>query len=819
MRPYLAVIKDSFRAAMASWVLYIMLVLITIFLLAILPVSYHEQLTTRLYATEVIDPGALMAQVFDAGIKDEPSPERRIWLKLDESLRDDLRSLQAPLKGGDDLSRRDVAAIIQRVQQTVAELITAIDAMLEDEELYDEKSWENVELPDEAQEFLDQGIDNLSHDRIARLNRLLVDATFRGLIRSSPGTSMQFTYAGWEISQTLPLRKKELAKEIHENLPWFLDKFVFSFGLFVAILVTAPIIPQMFETGSIHLLLSKPVSRWALFLAKFLGGCAFTLLCAAYLFSGMFLIFGLRLDIWHMGILLGIPVYVFVFAIYYTVSAMASVLWRNSIVAVVMAILFWLLCFVVGLTKQGFDASFGLFRLTTVLEAGKDIVCVDEVNCPYVWDESSKKWERILLPEELMDDPASRLFSGPIQGLVYDKANDRLLAIQTPLSRPTIQLLVVGQGKDGWRYLEAAFAPLMTTDLLKEPDGHVITFSRLGVIQRLEKDPIELLKELEKLGRELEAEEKTNPNENGGEEVEAKNSAKEASEDEAGDGEAGTDDEEDDFIVNPFVEAGPVPSLVINAPSTVAMNADTGMLAAFSRGAITLLTKDPRGIYQRTNPTQSKPVIMDGDEDLKVAMAFGGNTLLVARSDGSIVALDSKTLKTRKQFEPEKHTQPRYVQVSPEGRWFAIVFHNGNLWILDTNNDEIKRARVTGQGDISAVAFTGRGQLLVSDRMNRVSEYLLDPERIDRRFSPRMSMVERCYRYVINPIYYICPKPGEFHNTVTFLLTSEETRGDELRDASTAQKQLRPWTPVWSGLIFIAVMLGLGCFYIERQEF
>jgi ABC-type transport system involved in multi-copper enzyme maturation permease subunit len=69
-------------------------------------------------------------------------------------------------------------------------------------------------------------------------------------------------------------------------LPWLIDKGLLAIGLFIAILVTAPTIPQMFETGSLHLLLSKPISRSLLFLAKFVGGCAFVVICATYLSAG-----------------------------------------------------------------------------------------------------------------------------------------------------------------------------------------------------------------------------------------------------------------------------------------------------------------------------------------------------------------------------------------------------------------------------------------------------------------------------------------------------------------------------------------------------
>ena len=48
MRPYLAIIKDSFRAALASKVLYVLLGLIVLFLLLLAPAHIRESLDTRI---------------------------------------------------------------------------------------------------------------------------------------------------------------------------------------------------------------------------------------------------------------------------------------------------------------------------------------------------------------------------------------------------------------------------------------------------------------------------------------------------------------------------------------------------------------------------------------------------------------------------------------------------------------------------------------------------------------------------------------------------------------------------------------------------
>jgi hypothetical protein len=35
----------------------------------------------------------------------------------------------------------------------------------------------------------------------------------------------------------------------------------------------------------------------------------------------------------------------------------------------------------------------------------------------------------------------------------------------------------------------------------------------------------------------------------------------------------------------------------------------------------------------------------------------------------------------------------------------------------------------------------------------------------------------------------------------------------------TIQAKIDPWSPIWSGLLFQAIMLTLGCFYIHWQDF
>ena len=70
MRPYLAIIADSFREALASRVLWILLVLITLLLAALVPLGYRSEQTAEFRQGDFLDARALVEAIhrdFDQG--------------------------------------------------------------------------------------------------------------------------------------------------------------------------------------------------------------------------------------------------------------------------------------------------------------------------------------------------------------------------------------------------------------------------------------------------------------------------------------------------------------------------------------------------------------------------------------------------------------------------------------------------------------------------------------------------------------------------------------------------------------------------------
>ncbi len=761
MRPYLAIIKDSFREALASRVLWILLLLITLGLAALAPLGFRGEQTTKFQPGDFRDARAVaraMIQQYDAGT---PSPGFRIVSKLAESDRKLLRSFAATKE------QRDFSFFTELQQ-----IADRLNGLLDQRDLYQEEDWSDVLLGSEARDFLDQGIDKLSDDDLARLNRLLIEVPYEQDFRPQPSKQIVITYMGASVSPPIRMSQRRV-KQIVELivLPVSFELFVGPIALLTAILVTASIIPQMFDPGSLSLLLSKPVSRSLMFLAKFAGGCAFILINAGYFFTGIWLLLGLRLDIWNNGFLFCILIFLFLFAVYYSVSAFTGVVWRNAIVSVVLTILFWFVCWLVGITKGAFESILiESQKIVQLLQADDTLIAVDERGATRRWNAVDKAWEQTFLGGNLGNMQR-------VLGPVYDAKDQTLLASQYSQHRMfrSGSTLQIGHKRDGWMQVDGPALPEGTFALLPDPHGRLLAVTYSGV-QRLTGD-LDTKKKLKVFFMEI-----------------------------------------PQSLEQPFQAAGPDSELKLNTPAVAAVNPKSADVAIYSRGKL-LLLKCIESKYSLV-----KSVAVDGDEEQGAAIAFAGSTILLGLADGRLLNYSSPELERRDQYEPETHSQPRFVCTSPDGAWFAVVFHNARMYVLNAENaDEsgMQLADVRGQGAISAVLFTPNDTLLVVDRAKRVSEYELETFRLQDSFAPTLTTMEMAYYYVVAPIYTVFPKPSELDNTIQYVLKKEETTdlGMQQGDLQAMRERIRPWAPVRSSLIFMVVMLAIACVYIERQDF
>lgn len=780
MRPYFAVVQDSFREAIGSPVLWVLLALLTLFLAMLAPIGAREELNTKLDLRDVSDWPELAKRMNAAAQKSTDSPGKRIWERMPADVREKMLTLKPP-EPGDFQSAAEFGG-------TLRKFIDALNAAIEKPDLFDPAAWSSIKLNAEAKELIDQGISKLTAAQRTRLHCVAVENAFGDLIRARPKNSVIFSYAIWDLDPPGPVPMSQA--RFHKQLaPWiaFLNDWVVGLVLvFAAILVTSPIIPRMFDQGQLHLLLSKPVTRSFLLLSQFLGGCAYVLLLTAYLLGGLWLILGLRLDYWDVQLLWMIPLYGFMFAIYYTVSVAAAVVWRSTLMSIIVSFLFFVSCFSLGFSKVFLEESFLLQqRVTQIVPVDGSVLAIDDRGLVNAWSKEKQGWEITFLPKQF-ESMGQGLAYLPIQmrsvGPVYVPERKALMAVQYPLTPGTgplnfgQQIVVVGGAENGWKHTPGSPAPLGTFAIFRESSGRVLALSNVG-LYRLAADPLRQSQPTKIFGV-------TVPG--------------------LGNGASS-------------VEVGPKSGLSLRSPTAAAYHAASKTLAIYSAGQLLVLRGEADGKYQILVERQLESTAND-----LLLLACDAQHVVLAHQDGRVQEMSTNKLADEGEFKPEPKSSPRFLQGSPTGGHFALVYQNGVLWTFDSGTSTWTRPRVTGQRDISAATYDDAGQLLVAEHTSRITTY--DPSTLARgeRYAPTLDFVQRSYYYGVLPFYTIFPKPGELGKTMKYIVTGKDTiefvngRGEGI---SAAQRQLNPWGPVWSGCAFMMVVLGLTCFYFERQEY
>lgn len=108
---------------------------------------------------------------------------------------------------------------------------------------------------------------------------------------------------------------------------------LYGFGMLLAILASAGLIPTIFEPGRIELLLSKPIERWHILLGRYLGNLLVIALNIFYPVLSLWIIFGVKTGVWTAGFLWGSVLTLFMFAVYLSVILLVGVVWESAVVA------------------------------------------------------------------------------------------------------------------------------------------------------------------------------------------------------------------------------------------------------------------------------------------------------------------------------------------------------------------------------------------------------------------------------------------------------------------------------------------------------
>jgi ABC-type transport system involved in multi-copper enzyme maturation permease subunit len=125
--------------------------------------------------------------------------------------------------------------------------------------------------------------------------------------------------------------------------------FLYVWGTVLALFASAGLIPSILEPGRIGLLLSKPVGRVTLLMGRYLGTVLIVSGNIIYLIASIWIIVGLKTNIWYPAFLFAIPITIFVFAVLLCVITFIGVLFESASVAVMISVA---LMFISGVLAQ-----------------------------------------------------------------------------------------------------------------------------------------------------------------------------------------------------------------------------------------------------------------------------------------------------------------------------------------------------------------------------------------------------------------------------------------------------------------------------------
>ena len=774
MKPYLAVLYDSFQESVRSKVLWILLAAWTLLLAALFPLSISQGESYAFTFADIENPRIILDNLAAASAGKGTRAQKAIYAKLDDEF-------QGILVQRQNNKRRIFTGM----------LISSFNKLLSNKELYNKEAWPTAAARKELKPLIEK--ENKTTAELEQLNRSLIDLAFPDNTKSALGQASWITYAGLKLGGALPFTEKQIKPFIETGIiPLVMRLGLGIAAMFVAIIITSPMIPDMFQTGSLHLLLSKPLSRNLLFLTKFLGGCIFVAFNIIYLLVGLYLYAGTRLDIWNLGILWCIPLFIFAFMIFYSVSALVGLIWKNPIICVVITAAFWGVCFGVGLIHFYFDFFLHVQPQTQRIYAINDTVMLaTQQGRIQFWDEESKSWRTAYGA-----DVDGQKVLGPVW-LPSEKA----IYFGRPRFNP------FGMGGNQGAKLEFARTPDLADPNDKTFTSKIWEDGRMDSGPDLPGEPLQIIPWKNTLAV-LNASGFYVFNPAAANNSEEKNIV------------AGIAGRVGSFFGNSavtlpneaFVEQAPKEWKLVK-PLDVATSPTFENLITFSRAKLSR--------WKSTSKTLElvADLQMDFPPETVAAIGTDDKTCLVCPNGMKPIVVDVETMKVRKQLDEMGDVTIKQVQVDGNGN-FAILSPEGQLWIYDSSNDKVTKPTHPGANKVHAIHFNNEGKLWIAHSGKKADLWDIKQSVSSRSLRPKSSVIELIYDYLISPFYEVNPKPAAVNETIEFVLRNPKNKNlaVDRSDLDLSTIQTDPWKPIWTNSLFIAVMLSVSCWYLSRQD-
>ncbi|MAI35146.1 MAG: hypothetical protein CBE00_11245 [Planctomycetaceae bacterium TMED240] len=783
MKPYLAIIRDSFRAALSSRVLWIAFVAIWCVLAALAPFGYQEDLTAEFRGARDLENRSRLRGLLAQGLKDPELVDTavgRLAAAMPEKIVDELTEVS---EGGETTLR-------------TSEYADALNKCLDDESWYDKEAWESTLRLSELRELDELPDGELDESMRRRRARLRIEAAMPGVFATRSDKSISLTYAGFDFPAELAVDKTRFVGIINQWVVRLIIDWLLGFILiFLGILVTASMIPDMLQPGSLHLLLSKPVSRSMLLISKFIGGCAFVFLCVIQLVVGLYLVAGLRLDIWNARLLWCIPVSVFLFSVFYSVSVLAGMRWRSPILAIGVTTMFGGFCFVVGIIGEVFDGFVtGPARIQSIAVVGDVTFASTQGNGLIRFDKDANEWVEIFSSDAFRMDRI-------IPPVVIDE--DTIFTARTkggrmnPFGSGSADLLVLSAGND-WEPEPSLSLPPATVRLYKASDS-LLTLSGSNLNQT------DIASVLAAAG------------ENSAEEEKKEKKEKTPQTPDLTGGLLGRLSSMLGVAPTGFTSVLPR-GMAVAPPTVVIVGASESELYLLSRARLLRFVRSEDG----QSWTQSAEHELEGDPSIAGVIAVSGAVVMVSRAEQPIELFDSKTLESIAQVDFSDRLLPTSVVGLGNSR-FMLLASDGRCRLVTPESDTEKTfvlSEQVGPNAVEAITFNAEQNLVyVAHHTDQMDMLKADDLSKQGEINPSLSVWRRVDKYAIGPLRFVIPQTGELGETIGSIVSGKSAM--TMRDASGEEQVVRYdiLRPVFSCSLFIGIMLVINCIYFGTRDY
>ena len=780
MRPYLTIIRDSFHAALASRVLWIAFIAIWLVVAALAPIGYREDLTSDFRGARDLENRSRMRALLVQGMSDPDLAQTavgRLAAAMPDNIVEDLERVSA----GDASELR------------TSDYADALNKCLDDESWYDREAWSSTLRLAELRELDEIADDELDASQRRRRARLRIEAAMPGVFATRAVKSVSLTYAGFEFPAELAVDKTRFVSIINQFVvPLIIDWLLGFILIFLGILVTASMIPDMLQPGSLHLLLSKPISRSMLLVSKFVGGCAFVFLCVVQLVVGLYLVAGLRLDIWNARLLLCIPVSVFLFSVFYSVSVLAGMRWRSPILAIGVTTMFGGLCFIVGIIGGVFDGFVtGPARIQSIAVAGDTTFATTRGSGLLRFDEDSNQWVDVFESNAFSMDRT-------IQPVVIN--DDTVVTARTragrmnPFGSGAADLLVLSED-NGWEPEPSLRLPPSTTRLYPA-SGTLLTLSVTDLNETATSSVLDAAGQ---------------PTEEEPEEGDSQASQS---------GEGGLFARLSSMLgVAPSGFKSVLPrGAVISAPRSVVVSDSGKEVFIMSGGRLLRLSK----AADDQTWVQEAEYELEGDPSLKGVIAVDGAVLLLSRSKQPILVIDSRTLEPISQVPLAENLLTTSVQGIGEGR-FLLLSSDGRCRLVRPENQEATSYVIegtVGPGDVEAITFSAEENLIrIAHHTDSIDLLSAADFSSQGYLRPSLGVWRRVDKYLISPLRFVIPQTGELGQSIGSIVSGETAL---VLSTPTGEEQVERYNifrPVVSCSLFIGFMLLINCLYFGTRDY